>query len=51
MRCVVIQVPDDGDPVDYADLVKHVGSQLEEGYREGRIGITTLNWSIEDSDG
>jgi len=46
----VIQVPDEGDPEDIADVVKYVGSELEKGIREGRIGLTKLNWSIEDTE-
>lgn len=50
MRAVVIQIPDDGEPEDVADIVKHVGSMLDDGLTSGRVGVTELNWSIEDAD-
>lgn len=50
MKAVVIQIPDDADAEDAADIVKHVGSQMEEGFTSGRVGYTTLNWSIEETE-
>lgn len=50
MRAVVIQIPDDALPEEIGDIVKHVGGMLDDGFREGRVGITELNWSIEDVD-
>lgn len=50
MRAVVIQVPDGDEPEDIADIVAHVATQLDQGFTSGRVGVTSLNWSIETTE-
>lgn len=47
VRAIVIAIPDEGDPEDFADFVKYVGSQLDEGFTSGHVNSEQY-WSIED---